>query len=182
MLVTTRAHGWDRNLPEGAQQKLRAHARVDKFYAKYTFYDLAYNGRPTEIQGFLGNRQIDSWDKIIRVRQNNFKLFRQSAEKNSKIIPLQIQYLNVVSNFDMPVIFKNKKFFEEYKQRFQKAEVEIRPIIAGDMTHQPFYKKYIKKSSACPNAAHIHSCGFYFPNNPELTKAEVKFLCDLLKP
>jgi CDP-6-deoxy-D-xylo-4-hexulose-3-dehydrase len=182
MLLTTRAHGWDRNLPEASQRKLRRQAGVDNFYAKYTFYDLAYNARPTEIQGFLGNRQIGYWDVIIKTRQSNFKFFQKATERNNKIIPLRIQHFDVVSNFAMPVIFKNKVFFKKYIQRFQKAGVEIRPIIAGDMTRQPFYKKYIKKSPACPNAAHVHSCGFYFPNNPELTKAEVKFLCDLLKP
>jgi CDP-6-deoxy-D-xylo-4-hexulose-3-dehydrase len=50
MLVMTRAHGWDRNLPPATQERLRTEHHLDAFYAKYTFFDLAYNGRPTEIQ------------------------------------------------------------------------------------------------------------------------------------
>jgi CDP-6-deoxy-D-xylo-4-hexulose-3-dehydrase len=81
----------------------------------------------------------------------------------------------------MPVICKNHNLFLKYKNKFEAAEVEIRPIIAGDMTKQVFYKKYIKKNENCPNADFIHKNGFYFPNNPELTKSEVKLLCKLLE-
>jgi CDP-6-deoxy-D-xylo-4-hexulose-3-dehydrase len=46
-LVMARAHGWDRNLSPDKQQAFRAKAGVNDFYAKYTFYDIASNFRPT---------------------------------------------------------------------------------------------------------------------------------------
>src|SRR3989338_7190084 len=52
MLLMVRAHGWDRNLYTKSQKQLRKKEKCDDFYAKYTFYDLAYNARPTEISGF----------------------------------------------------------------------------------------------------------------------------------
>jgi CDP-6-deoxy-D-xylo-4-hexulose-3-dehydrase len=55
------------------------------------------------------------------------------------------------------------------------GKVELRPIVGGDMTKQPFFTKYekrfgLKKS----NAGLIHEQGLYFGNNPELTAAEKK--------
>ena len=59
MLKIVRANGWDRNLPSQEQRKLRKEHEIDTdFDAKYAFYDLGFNLRPTEITGFLGLQQI----------------------------------------------------------------------------------------------------------------------------
>lgn len=180
MLLMVRAHGWDRNLPAESQNDVRKKNSIDDFYARYTFYDLAYNARPTEIQGFIGGLQLDYWDEIVSKRQNNFEKFLKAAKSNTEILPLDVSRMNLVSNFAMPVIFKTKEAFEAYKDKFIKAEVEIRPIIAGNIARQPFFKKYVKKQFFCPNADFIHKYGFYFGNNPEMTEAEVNLLCNLL--
>jgi len=62
------------------------------------------------------------------------------------------------------------------------AIIGIRPIIAGNIAKQPFYTKYVKERSECPNADFIHQNAFYFGNNPELTAKEVKTLSSLLLP
>lgn len=180
MLVMTRAHGWDRNLPPERQQQLRQTHGINDFYAMYTFYDLAYNTRPTEIQGFLGNTQLAYWDEIVAKRQDNFRKFQQAMAQNSDFLPLNTCHLDTVSNFDMPVICKDKKTFERYHRLFTENDVEIRPIVAGDMTQQPFYRKHGTVAASCPHARFIHEHGFYFPNNAELTPEEVSFLCSLL--
>ncbi len=178
MLVMCRAHGWDRNLDSKKQAELRKKNKIDNFYAKYTFYDLAYGVRSTEINGFIGNIQLKYLPEIIKKRQENFKKFYKATLNNPDFIPMKLDHMNVISNFSMPIICRTKEICEKYKIKF--AEIaEIRPVIAGDITKQPFYKKY-QKDSHCPNATFIHENGFYFPNNPELTKEEVNSLCKIL--
>ena len=59
MLRIVRANGWDRNLKADQQHKWRKKHNIrSEFEAKYTFYDLGYNFRPTEITGFLGWYQL----------------------------------------------------------------------------------------------------------------------------
>ena len=54
MLKLVRAHGWDRNLSLESQGKIRNKHKVNStFYSRYTFYDLGYNLRPTELNGFI---------------------------------------------------------------------------------------------------------------------------------
>ena len=56
MLQLVRAHGWDRNLTEKKQLKIRLKYNINStFYSRYSFYDLGYNLRTTEINGFIGN-------------------------------------------------------------------------------------------------------------------------------
>lgn len=181
MLIMVRAHGWDRNLNPEKQHSLRKGFNVDDFFAKYTFYDLAYNVRPTEINGFLGNRQLNYWDIIVKKREKNFKKFKEAMSKNDDLFKLDLEHMDIVSNFAMPVVCKNDELFFYYRKKFEKADVEIRPIIAGDVTLHPFYKKYVKKVSVCTNARLIHRNGFYFGNNPDMTDEEVNYLCNLIR-
>jgi len=88
--------------------------------------------------------------------------------------------MDLISNFAMPIICKNKKTVEKYKKRFINHGVEIRPIIAGNIEMQPFYKKYINKKTYCLNSNFIHQNGFYFANNPELNKKEINTIIGLL--
>jgi len=181
MLKLVRAHGWDRNLSNRAKTKMRRKFGIDKFYGLYTMYDLAYNVRPNELQGFIGTEQIKYLDEIVRKRAANFEKFQEAAKDNDDIIALDTDHMDLVSNFAMPVIFKTKNLCDRYKKRFVKNNVEIRPIIAGDISKQPFFKKYIRNKFDCKNASFIHNNGFYFGNNPEMSKKVVKTLCSLLK-
>ncbi len=182
MLMMVRAHGWDRNLPSHAQKAIRAKHEIDDFFSKYTFYHLGYNARPTEISGFLGVSQLKHWDEIVKRRARNFKAFHKAVVKNPDFIPLDVAHMDTVSNFAMPIVAKNKAVFDKYRTRFTEAGVEIRPIIAGDITQHPFYAAHIASKKGCVSALYIHRHGFYFPNNPELTVREVSFLCGLLAP
>jgi len=181
MLLMVRPHGWDRNLLPEKQKDIREKNGIDDFFSRYTFYDLAYNARPTEINGFIGNIQLQYWDEIVAIREENFKKFQSTIERNDDFLPLSVAHMEIISNFATPVVCKSQELFTEYKERFEKAAIEIRPIIAGDMTKQPFYRKYVTEIQACKNADFVHKNGFYFPNNPELTEAEVNLLCSLLE-
>ncbi|HVQ45029.1 MAG TPA: DegT/DnrJ/EryC1/StrS aminotransferase family protein [Candidatus Saccharimonadia bacterium] len=179
-LVMARAHGWDRNLTPQKQEKLRTEAGVDAFYAKYTFYDLASNFRPTEINGFIGNIQVKFWDEIVSKRVGNFDRFCDAMNQNDDFHHYDLSHMEIVSNFSMPIICKTPELAQQYRDKFTAAEVEIRPVIAGNMTKQPFYKKYVQDVSPRPNSDLVHANGFYFGNNPEMTDAELDILCGLL--
>ncbi len=181
MLLCVRAHGWDRNLPIASSHKYRKKYNVfDDFFAWYTFYDLAYNVRPNEINGFIGLEQLKFWDEIIGRRNMNFKKFHDATLTNPSIVHLDLEHMDFVSNFAMPLVFHNKTEYEKHKLRFQNSSVEIRPVIAGNIMRQPCFKKYIQSEYVFPNADQIHYQGFYFGNNPELSEKEVDVLCNLV--
>ncbi|MFA4818145.1 MAG: DegT/DnrJ/EryC1/StrS aminotransferase family protein [Parcubacteria group bacterium] len=181
MILMVRAHGWDRNLPQASQSRWREKYGINDFYARYTFYALAYNARPTEIQGFLGNIQLEYWDEIVAKRAENFKKINAIAKQNPDIIPLNLEHLEIISNFAVPVIFKSADLNKAYNKKFNEAGVETRPIIAGNIVDQPFFKNYYKNIFSCPNASLIKENGFYFGNNPEMTEDDTELPCSLLK-
>ena len=174
-LLIARAHGWSRNLENSKQDKLKNQNKIDDFYDKYTFYDLGFNLRPTELTGLIGNIQIQYLDEMISKREENFLKFNSVAKSNSKFIELNTESLNLVSNFAFPLIFNNTNDYLNYRKRFIENGVEIRPIVSGNIIKQPFFKKYSSKSYSLKNATFIHENGFYFPNNPDLNDEEIKF-------
>ncbi len=179
-LKMARAHGWTRNNSEDFKEKMKASNDISDFYDLYTFYNLAYNFRPTEINGFLGNIQIEYWDEIVSKRKHNFMKFNKAMKSNSDILELDLKGMNIISNFGVPLIFKSKKLFEKYKDDFIDAGVEIRPIIAGNIAKQPFLqeKKYFQME--IENSEYVASNGFYFGNDAELNAEEILRLTDLL--
>ena len=89
--------------------------------------------------------------------------------------------MNIISNFGFPLIFKNEQKFKEYKEKFNKNQIEIRPIIGGDMSLQPFITKCLNNKEELPNVGEIHKKGFYFGNNPEMSQEEIGRITSLLK-
>jgi CDP-6-deoxy-D-xylo-4-hexulose-3-dehydrase len=146
MLRIVRANGWDRNLSPERQTFLRTKYGVESdFHAKYAFYDLGFNLRPTEITGFLGLCQLPLLDAAITTRETNFKKIYEAVLSNPDFIPLDSSHIKKLSSFAIPLIAKTPQLRAHYIEKFILSGIEVRPLIAGNMQYQPFYKKYIKK-------------------------------------
>ena len=177
MLQIVRANGWDRNLTAVQQKKWRKKFDIrDEFQAKYTFYDLGFNLRPTEITGFLGLNQLKYLDSTIKKREESYIHLEAVVKNNDEILTLDRTHLSLLSSFAIPVICKTPSLRKKYLSQFSGAGVEIRPIIAGNIQNQPFYKKYVEKEYPLPNTDFIRDCGFYCGNYPELTESDLETL------
>lgn len=177
MLRIVRAHGWDRNLNEKEQSKMRDEFKMNSmFYSRYTFYNLGFNLRPTEINGFIGNIQIKYLPEIVKKRRDNFfKLALPIYQQDNRYYSVKYNHIDLLSNFAIPVICKSQKIRDELVKKC-KDKIEIRPIVGGDMTRQPFFLKYMKTFANIlgnSNAKLIHEQGLYFGNNPEMTTREM---------
>jgi CDP-6-deoxy-D-xylo-4-hexulose-3-dehydrase len=182
MLRIVRANGWDRNLDANQQYKIRKKFQIkNEFDAKYTFYDLGYNLRPTEITGFLGLYQLKFLADNIKMRESNYHFLEEDVRNNADLITLDHSHLSLLSSFAFPILCKNPALRNKYFTQFSGAGVEIRPMIAGNIQNQPFYKKYVKTLYDLPGTDIIHHCGFYCGNYPELTKSDLELLSSCLK-
>ena len=176
LLKLVRAHGWDRNLTFAKQTEIRQKFQINsEFYSRYTFYDLGYNLRPTEINGFIGNKQLSYIDEIIQKRSENFLKIAEVIYSSELLHPINYKHIDLASNFAVPIICTSKDILQRLVERC-KGTLEIRPIVGGNITQQPFFNKYMnhQNTKLCNNAKLIHEQGFYFGNNPELTDGEIK--------
>jgi CDP-6-deoxy-D-xylo-4-hexulose-3-dehydrase len=174
LLLSIRNHGWDRDLEESEKQRLRTEWNINEFESLYKFYYQGFNCRSTDLQAFIGLRQIDRLDSFTQKRMENFELYKNNI--NCNILKLPTRQQDIVSNFAFPVVNQNKT---EIVQQLKKAEIEVRPLIAGSMARQPFWIKENGEINLT-NCDIIDKYGFYIPNNQNLKVQEVMQICDII--
>lgn len=169
-----RSHGWSRDLDESTRTKLQIKYNIDDFKNLYTFYYPGFNIRSTDLQAFIGIQQLKKLDRFCESRFNNLKLYDQYIKND--YWKIDISQSEFISNFAYPIIHPK---FLNITESLTKNQVEYRPIIAGSMSRQPFfYERYGKQQFKF--ADEIHDLGLYLPNNPDMTKDEIKFICDIV--
>ena len=181
MLRIVRANGWDRNLTAQQQRKWRKAFNIkSEFDAKYTFYDLGYNLRPTEITGFLGQYQMQFLETNIQCRESNYLRLERLIKANDDLVTLKHDHISKLSTFAISIVCKTPELRDKYFARFAGAGIEIRPMIAGNMQRQPFYRKYVSEYHDLPGADFLHHNGFYCGNYPELSEMDLETISSCL--
>jgi len=167
ILLSIRSHGWDRDLPQKKQEKLREKYNINNFRALYTFYYPGFNLRATDLQAFIGLEQLKKLDMIVENRNKNF--LRYKNEIKNPEWNIQEPNGSFVSNFSFPIITKNiTKLVEELTNN----DIECRPLICGSINEHPFwYERY--GHSDLPISKRVHEYGLYLPNNHEMTEEEM---------
>jgi CDP-6-deoxy-D-xylo-4-hexulose-3-dehydrase len=171
MLLMMRSHGWDRDLPEWKQKELRTKYQTTDFDSLYNFYVPGFNLRSTDLQAFLGLRAIDKLEKYSKIRNKNFNYYIEKINNN---LNLTIDKENFISSFAIPVVSENRnKIVEKLIQN----NIEVRPLIAGNMSNKPMSKDYYRELNNCNI---IESKGFYIPNHQDLTLQEIDKIIDII--
>lgn len=179
MLRMVRANGWDRNISEESKEKLRILNNVSLLDSKYTFYDLAFNLRPTEVTGFLGRSQLPHLNEMIYKRQDNFLRIKLLTDQKNDFQRLSGRHLDTISAFALPFIFTNGTR-NKFLNKFNELGIEVRPIIAGNIQRQPFFKKYCTHTYNLPNTEFIHENGFYCANRPDFSEEDIETIREAL--
>ena len=174
MLLMMRSHGWDRDLPKWKQDELRKEYNCNKFDALYNFYVPGFNLRATDLQAFIGLRAIDKLDNYVVKRTNNFNTYKSWITNNK--LNLDNYTYNTISNFAMPIVHEQR---DNIVKDLISANIEVRPLIAGNMASKPMWKKYACGESL-PNAELIEKHGFYVPNHQDLTSQEISQITDII--
>jgi CDP-6-deoxy-D-xylo-4-hexulose-3-dehydrase len=174
LLLSIRSHGWDRDLPDHKKTELRQKHNISDFKSLYTFYYPGFNLRCTDLQAFIGIKQMDSIDTVINNRKKNFDLYNKLLKNNIwKINPPNNSF---VSNFAYPLITEK---IDELVIELQNNNIECRPLICGSMNEQPFWYN-IYGSNNLPNAKKVHEFGLYLPNHHDLTEKEIIYITDIV--
>jgi CDP-6-deoxy-D-xylo-4-hexulose-3-dehydrase len=174
LLLMMRSHGWDRDLPKDAQEKIREKYKSTNFTSLYNFYVPGMNLRSTDLQAFIGLRAIEKLDNYSLIRNNNFTKYKSLLRNND--LPLTSREDDFVSSFAIPVVNKNRDLIVE---ELSNSGVEVRPLIAGNMANKPmWFLKYGKVSLS--NCEMIDEFGFYVPNHQDLKNEDIKKITDII--
>jgi CDP-6-deoxy-D-xylo-4-hexulose-3-dehydrase len=173
IMLSIRSHGWSRDLSKNYKIQLLKKYKVDVFKNLYTFYYPGYNLRSTDLNAFLGINQIKKIDKISKIRNNNFYYYK----KNLTDFWCQESSSKFISSFAFGTLVENRLEVFKYLKKFN---IETRPLICGNIGRHPFWiKKYHKQ--VLKNADIVHDFGLYLPNNYNLKKKDILYICNKFK-
>lgn len=177
-LLSIRAHGWTRNLPNDSKIYTKD---KDPFYESFNFIMPGYNLRPLEMEAAIGLEQIKKMDRIIEQRRMNAKYF---VERLSEIKGIRAQKeIEKSSWFGFGMIVEGgKEKRSAIIDALRRYNIEVRPIVAGNFTRNVAIK-YLDYSihEELINADLIHDCGFFVGNHSKCNRQEVDMLIDALK-
>jgi CDP-6-deoxy-D-xylo-4-hexulose-3-dehydrase len=175
LLVLKRSHGLARELPiEFHSDLMTKYADID---FNFLFLTDGFNLRNTEFNAVLGMAQLSRIEEFIHIRNQNYHRFLAMCKRYpSELIVLEGQD---ISSFTLPFLFRQEERKRAFQEVIRKAEIESRPLISGNLLHQPFLRQYYEPDSY-PNADFIHTNAFYIGNNQFVDKARLDVLEELM--
>lgn len=163
MLISLRAHGWTRELP---QENFVHNKTGDQFDDLFRFVLPGYNLRPLEMSGAIGIEQLKKVPGIIEGRRQNAKYF---VEKFSGIEEVRIQReVGESSWFGFSFVLEGSLAGKraEVVEALSRNSIDSRPIVAGNFTKNPVMK-YLDSvvPASLPAADKVHVDGLFVGNH-----------------
>ena len=173
IMKSVRSHGWCRDWTEEQQKEHCNIWEISEFDSFYTFFHAGFNLRATDLQAFIGLRQLDKLDLICKQRQINFNHYNKHIESCQCVV---VEEGVFTSNFAFPIISEDR---ESIAKKLMDADIECRPLICGSMGSQPFYvKKYGYET--LPHAEVVRQYGMYLPNHHLMSENDIIKICEVV--
>lgn len=175
-MLSIRAHGWTRNLPE---DNLIYKKNKDNFYESFNFIMPGFNLRPLELEAAIGIEQLKKLDKILEQRRENAKYFKDKMRCINGI--LTQKEIGNSSWFGFSIVLREFCKRDKIVNNFKKADIEVRPIVAGNFTKNKAidYMNY-EIYGDLKNANLIHDNGFFVGNHSNNIKDEIDYFTENL--
>jgi len=178
ILLSLRAHGWTRNLP---QQNHVSNKSDDWFEESFRFVLPGYNVRPIEMSGAIGVEQLKKLPSFLKQRRKNASIFIELFNDSSDFI---IQKdIDKSSWFGFSLIIKPNSNLKrkEVIRKLQKNNIDCRPIVTGNFTRNEVMKYFdYKIHKELKNSDYLHDNGFFVGNSQADLMDNLNYLYEVI--
>jgi CDP-6-deoxy-D-xylo-4-hexulose-3-dehydrase len=179
VLLSLRAHGWTRNLP---QQNHVSNKSDDWFEESFRFVLPGYNVRPVEMSGAIGIEQLKKLPSFLKQRRENAKLFVELFKDHPDFL-IQKDIDNS-SWFGFSLIIKPSSSLKrkDVINKLQENKIDCRPIVTGNFTRNEvmrFFDYEVHKELT--NADYLHENGFFVGNSQVDLVKQIGMIFNLLR-
>lgn len=177
MMMMVRSHGWGKDLPVDVYNSLMAQYQIDSFHQPFTFFVPGLNVRGTDLQAFVGLNQIKKAKWVAAMRHANHVAYANRLDghfefqKWGDTKPVSISF---------GCLAKSNEHRKVVVEALLKHGIETRLFSAGNLGAHPFWTNVYRKFSGKVSDK-IHARGFFLPNFPELTHADIDIITSVAK-
>lgn len=162
IMLSVRAHGWTRNLPEKNTLCVKSD---NPFEESFRFILPGYNLRPLEMSGALGIEQLKKLPNILKGRRKNAEYFKK---KFADIDGIRIQKETGVSSwFGFALMVEKGKVARDHLIKvLMENGVDCRPIVAGNFVRNPVVSYFnYEVVGELTVSDFVTDCGLFFGNH-----------------
>ena len=180
IMLSIRAHGWTRNLPEN--NLVSGIKSKNPFDESFKFVLPGYNLRPLELSGAIGQEQLLKLDDFVSKRRKNAEVF-QRVMSNIKGVIIQKE-IGQSSYFGFSIVLDDqlKSHKNDLVDLLIQKGIECRPIVGGNFVKNPVIKyfEYTIHGNLI-NADKIDKSGFFVGNHHYDLEEQMLYFGALLK-
>jgi len=179
ILLSLRAHGWTRNLPQ--KNLVCGMKSNDHFTEAFRFVLPGYNLRPLEISGAVGLEQLKKLPNFIRIRRENAAFFQELFSDHPYFMIQEEIEQSSWMGFAL-IIRPDVPLDQGYiVQVLQENGIECRPIVAGNFIKNEVIRWInYEVHGILKNASWIDENGFYVGNHSIDLKEQLLLLHSVL--
>lgn len=198
LLKSLRNHGWTRDQDKDSPIFER---RDDDFFEAYRFILPGYNLRPTEIQGAIGNVQLNKLEEFIGIRRKNAEHFVNLFRGDERFITQKevgesswFAFTMIINPALAPPLHAGAGLAcksgvnpessisrDKVLKKLRDANIEHRIITGGNILRHDVIKYYDYVATKSVNADIAHYNGFFVGNHPYDIRDKIDYLHETLK-
>ncbi len=177
-MLSIRAHGWTRNLPESSSLHKKSE---NPFYESFCFVVPGFNLRPLDMEGALAVEQFKKLSGFIKQRRSNAEYFKKTVGCDERFY-IQTE-TGEASWFGFALILKkaDTQLRDKIVSSLREKGIETRPIVAGNFARQPVFTRLnASVAGNLANADYIHDNGFFVGNHSIDMREKIDYLKKVL--
>lgn len=169
-------------LPEGTCQK-----RFSKWIEgcdvvvdhKYVFENIGYNLKPLDLQGAIGNVQLEKWTDIETKRRNNKEDISRIVSKIPGVTVIGEHESSTTSWFGVPIVCESATLKMKLVEHLENNRIQTRNYFAGNILQQPGYKNFGDYKNY-PNASRVLEEVFFLGCSPTITGEAISYIDEVI--
>lgn len=178
-MLSIRAHGWTRNLPESSNLHIK---NENPFYESFCFVVPGFNVRPLEMEGAIGREQLKKLGGFVAQRRENAKYFKAQMAGDTRFYTQKEIGESSWFGFAMVLAQPDSAKRDRIVSHLRENGIETRPIVAGNFARQPVFPQLCATTAGDLSAAdYIHDNGFFVGNHSIEMKQQIDYLCQVLR-
>jgi CDP-6-deoxy-D-xylo-4-hexulose-3-dehydrase len=143
---------------------------------KYVFSQIGYNLKPLDLQGAIGQVQLEKFDEIHSIRRKNYKLissFFHDYPSDFRIVGEKEKA--ETSWFGVPIVLQNPKVKHALQQHLENNGIQTRNYFAGNLLLHPAYK-HLGNAKDYPVAYEVLKKVFFLGTAPCITPENLEHI------
>lgn len=153
---------------------------------KYTYSNVGYNLKVTDMQAALGVSQLKKVDRFIAARRANWKALYDGVQSSpvlrERLIPVEATKGTNPSWFGFPMHVASGINREKLQVKLEERKVGTRLLFAGNLTRQPAYRGVnYRVHGELKNSDEIMRRTFWLGVHPAIDAARISYMLESLE-